>query len=147
MICWPIAWLFQTCFRLYHVCRFSTGFILLSLVCINFFNFFKEFQKTLHVPDNRTNLLAPVYEKFFEGHEGCYSTYLQSHPSFNESNPETSIFRPQILSKIASLCRCSRSAWDDHFHSCSNICFIRWRLLQAVENQKNGTKKVASTRF
>ncbi|KAK3036565.1 hypothetical protein RJ639_031006 [Escallonia herrerae] len=29
--------------------------------------------------------LAPLWEKFFKGHEGLYSVYVHPHPSFNES--------------------------------------------------------------
>lgn len=37
-------------------------------------------------------LLAPLWEKFFEGHEGLYSIYVHSDPSFNGSDPEKSVF-------------------------------------------------------
>ncbi|GLT43497.1 hypothetical protein SLA2020_174400 [Shorea laevis] len=37
-------------------------------------------------------LLAPLWEKFFQGHEGMYSIYVHSDPSFNESETEPSIF-------------------------------------------------------
>ncbi|KAL6973562.1 hypothetical protein U1Q18_027747, partial [Sarracenia purpurea var. burkii] len=44
--------------------------------------------------------LAPLWEKFFEGHEGFYSVYVHSHPSFNETVPENSVFYGRrILSK------------------------------------------------
>ncbi|KAA8532682.1 hypothetical protein F0562_032715 [Nyssa sinensis] len=36
--------------------------------------------------------LAPLWEKFFKGHEGFYSIYVHSYPSFNESEPESSVF-------------------------------------------------------
>ncbi|XP_059659173.1 glycosyltransferase BC10-like [Cornus florida] len=38
-------------------------------------------------------LLAPLWEKFFKGHEGLYSIYIHSDPSFNESEPQNSVFR------------------------------------------------------
>ncbi|CAJ1932395.1 unnamed protein product [Sphenostylis stenocarpa] len=44
--------------------------------------------------------LAPFWEKFFTGHEGFYSIYVHSNPSFNGSDPETSVFhRRRIPSK------------------------------------------------
>ncbi|EXC20501.1 hypothetical protein L484_027054 [Morus notabilis] len=36
--------------------------------------------------------LAPLWEKFFQGHEGFYSIYVHSHPSFNDTMPESSVF-------------------------------------------------------
>ncbi|KAL3527035.1 hypothetical protein ACH5RR_011691 [Cinchona calisaya] len=36
--------------------------------------------------------LAPLWEKFFKGHEGQYSIYMHPHPSYNDSWPENSIF-------------------------------------------------------
>ncbi|THG23782.1 hypothetical protein TEA_011672 [Camellia sinensis var. sinensis] len=36
--------------------------------------------------------LAPLWEMFFKGHEGFYTIYVHSHPSFNESVPESSVF-------------------------------------------------------
>ncbi|KAG1330652.1 putative glycosyltransferase BC10 [Cocos nucifera] len=35
---------------------------------------------------------APLWEKFFQGHEGLYSIYVHADPSFNESAPEGSVF-------------------------------------------------------
>ncbi|XAR71371.1 hypothetical protein NMG60_11028597 [Bertholletia excelsa] len=35
---------------------------------------------------------APLWEKFFRGHEGLYSIYVHPHPSFNDSMPESSVF-------------------------------------------------------
>ncbi|KAL2546154.1 Core-2/I-branching beta-1 [Forsythia ovata] len=37
-------------------------------------------------------LLAPLWELFFKGHEGLYSIYVHSDPSFNESEPQGSVF-------------------------------------------------------
>ncbi|KAL2542563.1 Core-2/I-branching beta-1 [Abeliophyllum distichum] len=37
-------------------------------------------------------LLAPLWEKFFKGHKGLYSIYVHSDPSFNEPEPEFSVF-------------------------------------------------------
>ncbi|XVF71611.1 hypothetical protein PTKIN_Ptkin12aG0052900 [Pterospermum kingtungense] len=36
--------------------------------------------------------LAPLWEKFFEGHESLYTIYVHSHPDYNETVPETSVF-------------------------------------------------------
>ncbi|KAK7320045.1 hypothetical protein RJT34_04775 [Clitoria ternatea] len=36
--------------------------------------------------------LAPLWERFFKGYEGLYSIYVHSHPSFNESVPQSSVF-------------------------------------------------------
>ncbi|KAL3813262.1 hypothetical protein ACJIZ3_014530 [Penstemon smallii] len=36
--------------------------------------------------------LAPLWERFFKGHEGMYSIYVHSHPSYNESDPKDSAF-------------------------------------------------------
>lgn len=36
--------------------------------------------------------MAPLWERFFHGHEGLYSIYVHSHPSFIDSVPENSIF-------------------------------------------------------
>ncbi|XWS68835.1 hypothetical protein CRYUN_Cryun04dG0127200 [Craigia yunnanensis] len=37
-------------------------------------------------------ILAPLWEKFFKGHEGMYSIYVHSNPSFNLSEPKGSVF-------------------------------------------------------
>ncbi|KAF2313792.1 hypothetical protein GH714_013437 [Hevea brasiliensis] len=36
--------------------------------------------------------LAPLWERFFRGHEGLYSIYVHPHPSYNDSWPESSVF-------------------------------------------------------
>ncbi|XP_027351477.1 glycosyltransferase BC10 [Abrus precatorius] len=36
--------------------------------------------------------LAPLWEKFFKGHDAFYSIYLHQHPSFNETVPQDSVF-------------------------------------------------------
>ncbi|KAI4357785.1 hypothetical protein L6164_001711 [Bauhinia variegata] len=42
-------------------------------------------------------LMAPLWEKFFKGHEGYYSIYVHSNPSYNGTlngtDPETSVFQ------------------------------------------------------
>ncbi|PIN23722.1 hypothetical protein CDL12_03552 [Handroanthus impetiginosus] len=46
-------------------------------------------------------ILAPLWEKFFKGHEGLYSIYVHSDPSFNGSEPEGSVFHGRrIPSKV-----------------------------------------------
>ncbi|KAK3037367.1 hypothetical protein RJ639_030465 [Escallonia herrerae] len=37
--------------------------------------------------------LAPLWERFFRGHEGLYSIYVHCQPSFNGTFPEESVFR------------------------------------------------------
>ncbi|XP_047308413.1 glycosyltransferase BC10-like [Impatiens glandulifera] len=36
--------------------------------------------------------LAPIWEKFFDGHNGFYSIYVHSDPGFNETDPKNSVF-------------------------------------------------------
>ncbi|EEF37533.1 conserved hypothetical protein [Ricinus communis] len=36
--------------------------------------------------------LAALWEKFFKGHEGLYTIYVHSHPSFNDTVPQDSVF-------------------------------------------------------
>ncbi|XP_028768268.1 glycosyltransferase BC10-like [Neltuma alba] len=36
--------------------------------------------------------LAPLWEMFFKGHEGYYSIYVHSNPSYNGSDPESPVF-------------------------------------------------------
>ncbi|XP_062223385.1 glycosyltransferase BC10-like [Phragmites australis] len=45
--------------------------------------------------------MAPLWEKFFEGHSGLYSVYVHSDPAFNGSEPEegSAFFRRRIPSK------------------------------------------------
>ncbi|KAJ8758498.1 hypothetical protein K2173_000219 [Erythroxylum novogranatense] len=38
-------------------------------------------------------LMAPLWEKFFKGHEGLYSIYVHSSPYYKESEPESPVFR------------------------------------------------------
>lgn len=47
-------------------------------------------------------LLAPLWELFFKGHEGLYSIYVHSDPSFNGSEPDKSVFYGRrIPSKVS----------------------------------------------
>ncbi|KAE8664763.1 putative sterol desaturase [Hibiscus syriacus] len=36
--------------------------------------------------------LAPLWEKFFKGNEGFYTIYVHSHPDYNVTIPQTSVF-------------------------------------------------------
>ncbi|KAM5546425.1 glycosyltransferase BC10 [Rosa sericea] len=45
--------------------------------------------------------LAPLWDKFFEGHEGLYSIYVHAHPFFNESLPQTSVFHGRRINSQA----------------------------------------------
>ena len=48
--------------------------------------------------------MAPLWEKFFKGHEGLYSIYVHSNPSYNESVPEGPLFQGRrIPSKVSFL--------------------------------------------
>lgn len=45
--------------------------------------------------------LAPLWELFFRGHGGLYSIYVHSHPAYNETAPEDSVFHGRrIPSKV-----------------------------------------------
>ncbi|GAU32141.1 hypothetical protein TSUD_218920 [Trifolium subterraneum] len=47
--------------------------------------------------------LAPLWEKFFKGHNGYYSIYVHSNPSYNGSEVESPVFHGRrIPSKIKS---------------------------------------------
>lgn len=49
-------------------------------------------------------VLAPLWEKFFKGHEGLYSVYVHSNPPWNETEPEDSVFHGRrIPSKVSQL--------------------------------------------
>jgi len=49
-------------------------------------------------------LLAPLWERFFKGNEGLYSIYVHSHPSFNETVPESSVFHGRNIPSKVSFC-------------------------------------------
>lgn len=49
-------------------------------------------------------ILSPLWEKFFKGHEGLYSIYVHSNPSYNGSYPESPVFHGRrIPSKVSFL--------------------------------------------
>ena len=41
--------------------------------------------------------LAPLWEKFFEGHEGRYTIYVHTHPLYNHSFPVNSVFHARKI--------------------------------------------------
>ena len=46
--------------------------------------------------------LAPLWERFFRGHEGCYSIYVHALPSYHANFTSESVFyRRQIPSKVS----------------------------------------------
>lgn len=47
--------------------------------------------------------LAPLWEKFFKGHQGLYSIYVHSNPSYNGSYPETPVFQGRRIPSKVSL--------------------------------------------
>ncbi|KAF5751908.1 hypothetical protein HS088_TW02G00927 [Tripterygium wilfordii] len=52
--------------------------------------------------------LAPLWERFFKGHEGLYSIYLHTSPEFSEGPPESSVFhKRRIPSKVRWIHLCS----------------------------------------
>lgn len=45
--------------------------------------------------------LAPLWEKFFKGHEGLYSIYVHPHPAYNgKFSPSSVFYRRQIPSQV-----------------------------------------------
>lgn len=74
--------------------------------------------------------LAPLWERFFKGHEGQYSIYVHSLPSYNEEFPPTSVFyRRHIPSKVAewgkmSMCDAERRLLANALLDISNEWFI-----------------------
>ncbi|KAK6921201.1 Glycosyl transferase, family 14, partial [Dillenia turbinata] len=56
--------------------------------------------------------LSPLWEKFFKGNERLYSIYVHTHPSFNMSVPEDSVFyRRRIPSKVRVWWNGENQAW------------------------------------
>lgn len=52
--------------------------------------------------------MAPLWEHFFRGHEGLYSIYVHSQPSYNGSIPEGSVFHGRrIPSKVTLIFQCN----------------------------------------
>lgn len=57
--------------------------------------------------------LAPLWEQFFKGHEGYYSIYVHSNPSYNGSHPESPVFQGRrIPSEVSWLIS---SSWVPYY--------------------------------
>ncbi|CAK9143968.1 unnamed protein product [Ilex paraguariensis] len=74
--------------------------------------------------------LAPLWERFFKGHEGLYSIYTHSLPSFQADFPSTSVFhRRQIPSQVSewgkmSMCDAERRLVANALLDISNEWFV-----------------------
>ncbi|MFQ6642850.1 hypothetical protein Gotur_018320 [Gossypium turneri] len=74
--------------------------------------------------------LSPVWERFFDGHQGLYSVYVHSLPSFDAEFPPSSVFyRRQIPSQVSewgkmSMCDAERRLLANALLDISNEWFI-----------------------
>ncbi|XP_040997441.1 glycosyltransferase BC10-like [Juglans microcarpa x Juglans regia] len=74
--------------------------------------------------------LAPIWERFLKGHEGFYSIYVHSLPSFQANFPPSSVFyRRQIPSQVSewgrmSMCDAERRLLANALLDISNEWFI-----------------------
>ncbi|XP_052171163.1 glycosyltransferase BC10 [Diospyros lotus] len=74
--------------------------------------------------------LAPLWERFFKGHEGYYSIYVHSLPSFEAHYPPSSVFyRRQIPSQVSewgrmSMCDAERRLLANALLDISNEWFV-----------------------
>ncbi|GAV80279.1 Branch domain-containing protein [Cephalotus follicularis] len=74
--------------------------------------------------------LAPLWQKFFDGHEGHYSIYIHSTPSYVSSFPPTSVFyNRQIPSQLVewgqmSMCDAERRLLANALLDISNEWFV-----------------------
>ncbi|XP_061356612.1 glycosyltransferase BC10-like isoform X2 [Gastrolobium bilobum] len=74
--------------------------------------------------------LAPLWEKFFKGHERLYSIYVHSLPSYTASFPPSSVFyRRLIPSQVAewgmmTMCDAERRLLANALLDISNECFM-----------------------
>lgn len=74
--------------------------------------------------------LAPIWEKFFKGHEGLYSVYVHTLPDYKDGFPSTSVFyRRQIPSQVAewgkmSMCDAERRLLANALLDLSNERFV-----------------------
>lgn len=74
--------------------------------------------------------LAPLWERFFKGHEGLYSIYIHSHPSFHAHFHPWSVFnRRQIPSQVSewgrmSMCDAEKRLLANALLDISNERFI-----------------------
>ncbi|WOK99199.1 hypothetical protein Cni_G07911 [Canna indica] len=74
--------------------------------------------------------LSPLWERFFKGHEGRYSIYLHTHPSYKANFTSNSVFhRRQIPSEVSewgqmSMCDAERRLLANALLDLSNERFI-----------------------
>ncbi|KAI5422742.1 glycosyltransferase BC10 isoform X1 [Lathyrus oleraceus] len=74
--------------------------------------------------------MAPLWERFFKGHEKLYSIYVHSLPSYNADFPPSSVFyRRQIPSQVAewgmmSMCDAERRLLANALLDISNEWFV-----------------------
>ncbi|KAJ4951582.1 hypothetical protein NE237_028414 [Protea cynaroides] len=74
--------------------------------------------------------LSPLWERFFKGHEGLYSIYVHSLPSYEAKVPSTSVFyRRQIPSQVSewgrmSMCDAERRLLANALLDISNEWFV-----------------------
>lgn len=74
--------------------------------------------------------LAPIWERFFKGHDGRYSIYVHSLPSFKPQFPSSSVFyKRQIPSQVSewgrmSMCDAERRLLANALLDISNEWFI-----------------------
>uniref|UniRef100_M1B318 Core-2/I-branching beta-1,6-N-acetylglucosaminyltransferase family protein n=2 Tax=Solanum tuberosum TaxID=4113 RepID=M1B318_SOLTU len=74
--------------------------------------------------------LAPIWERFFKGHQGFYSIYIHSLPSFEADFPASSVFyKRQIPSQVTewgkmSMCDAERRLLANALLDISNEWFV-----------------------
>ncbi|CAI9093622.1 OLC1v1029169C1 [Oldenlandia corymbosa var. corymbosa] len=74
--------------------------------------------------------LAPLWERFFKGHDGFYSIYVHSLPSFQADYPKTSVFyRRQVPSQMTewgeiSLCDAEKRLLSNALLDINNEWFV-----------------------
>ncbi|KAF7139034.1 hypothetical protein RHSIM_Rhsim07G0143900 [Rhododendron simsii] len=70
--------------------------------------------------------LAPLWERFFNGHEGLYSIYVHSLPSFQDQFPASSVFYRRQVSEWGkmSMCDAERRLLANALLDISNEWFI-----------------------
>lgn len=74
--------------------------------------------------------LAPLWARFFKGHEGCYSIYIHSLPAYNEEFAPSSVFdKRHIPSQVAewekmSMCDAGRRLLANALLDISNEWFV-----------------------
>lgn len=66
-------------------------------------------------------LMAPLWEKFFKGHQGLYSIYVHSSPSYNESYPESPVFHGRRIPSKVSM---SHNVFRFDFTYALFLCFL-----------------------